>query len=62
MAEDKVTREEFIAYNNLRQSGECNMIIDARMAMESTGLDEETYWYIVDHYSELNSKFLGESK
>lgn len=62
MASCDILRNEFISYENLRQSGECNMILDAGMAMESTGLDEETYWYIVDHYAELYSKFLGNSR
>lgn len=52
---DKLT---FLSYEEARQSGEFNMIMDAHLVMRSYGITMEDYWYIIKNYSELAKKYL----
>jgi len=52
---DKLT---FLSYEEARQSGEFNMIMDAHRVMQQFGITREDYWYIIEHYSELAKKYL----
>jgi len=53
----EVTEEEFLAYEDVRESGVTNMFaIDTVMAL--SGLDRVTILTIIRHYSELADKYL----
>ena len=51
-------KNSFLAYEEARQSGEFNMIMDAHQVMFEFGIPKEDYWYIISHYSELAKKYL----
>ena len=48
----------FLSFEEARQSGEFNMIMDAHLVMEQFGMAKEDYWYIIKNYSELAKKYL----
>ena len=52
---DKLT---FLSYEEARQSGEFNMIMDAHLVMQEFGIAKEDYWYIIKHYEQLAKKYL----
>ena len=52
---DKTT---FLSYEEARQSGEFNMIMDAHQVQKEYGITSEDYWYIVKNYTELAKKYL----
>ena len=52
---DKLT---FLSYEEARQSGEFNMIMDAHLVMREFGIAKEDYWYIIKHYEQLVKKYL----
>lgn len=54
----KITREQFLRYEEVRNSGEFNMIMDAPQAMFRAQLLYPEYMYIINHYSELKEKYL----
>ena len=41
------------AYEQVRQSGEFNMITEAGNAMKKAGLDKNQYVFVIEHFSEL---------
>lgn len=52
---DKIT---FLSYEEARQSGEFNMIMDAHKVQKEYGITSKDYWYIVKNYTELAKKYL----
>lgn len=52
--------EKFKAFEEVRQLGHYNMF-DAR-AREMTGLSENDYLYVMQHYDELKSQYGGENE
>lgn len=48
----------FLRYEDARQSGDYNMITDARQVMLMYNIDKEDYFYIIKNYSELSKKYL----
>ena len=48
----------FLSYEEARQSGEFNMIMDAHLVMREFGIAKEDYWYIIKHYEQLAKKYL----
>ena len=52
---DKTT---FLSYEEARQSGKFNMIMEAKTVMNLYGISSEDYWYIIKNYSELAKKYL----
>jgi len=52
---DKLT---FLSYEEARQSGEFNMIMDAYLVMQEFGITKEDYWYIIEYYEQLAKKYL----
>lgn len=52
-----VTKEQFMAYRRVQELGHYNMF--NKRAIEETGLDKETYFDIINHYSEYRKKFEG---
>ena len=55
---DEITRKEFLAYREVQEAGCYNMVMEARQAMASAGLDADTYWGIIQNYTELYKKFI----
>lgn len=51
-------KETFLAYEEARQSGEFNMVMDAWQVQKEYGISKEDYWYIINNYSELAKKYL----
>ena len=51
-------KDTFLRYENARQSGNYNMITDARQVMLMYNIDKEDYFYIIKNYSELSKKYL----
>ena len=50
-----ITREDFEAYEEVRQEGMYNMLSPNAILM--SGLDKKTYLEILQNYSELKEKF-----
>ena len=55
----KASKEQFEAYREVQDSGAFNMF--SPDAILSTGLDKETYFDIIEHYSEYEEKYEGEN-
>ena len=53
-----VDKTTFLSYEEARQSGEFNMIMDAHQVMTEYGIPREDYWEIIKNYSELAKKYL----
>ena len=52
---DLPSKEDFILYERMRQSGNFNMF--SPMAMECSGLDKATYMEIMTRYGELDNLY-----
>lgn len=52
-------REEnlFKIYEDVRASGEYNMIMDMNTVLEETGMNKDDYLWVIDNYSELKKKY-----
>lgn len=57
MAIEEITKEEFNAFNRIRNEGKYNMIMDADQAASEAGLSRKKWFDIIQNYSELWSKF-----
>lgn len=55
---DKPTPAEFEAYQELQFSGITNMF-DIQFVEEFTGLSREKIFYIMKHYTELETQYCG---
>ena len=53
-----VSKEDFLAYEDVRLSGITNMF-DTRMVQELSGLDRETILDIMNNYGEYRKKYLA---
>ena len=53
---EKITEEQFEAYEDVRQSGVTNMF-DVRTVGELSGLEKEDIMTIMKSYSELKEKY-----
>lgn len=54
----KITKEEFIRYENVRRSGVTNMF-DVEFVMSITWLSKQKVLYIMQHYQELYDLYLS---
>lgn len=54
--------DKFLRYEEVRKSGEFNMITEANQAMDYANLSEDDYWDIIKNYSEYKEMFLKEEK
>ena len=54
----EVTRDEFIAYERVRQSGATNMF-DIKVVKELSGLSKETIFEIMKNYSDLKEAYMN---
>ena len=55
----KASKEQFKAYRRVQDSGDYNMFTPD--AILSTGLDKETYFDIIENYSEYKKEYEGEN-
>lgn len=53
-----VTRNDFFAYEEARQSGKYNMITEARSVMIDYAIHPDIYWEIVKNYSKYYEKYM----
>lgn len=56
-----VTKADFLSYEEARQSGEYNMVMDAHQVMHDYGIDKETYWNIIKNYSKYYKMYINKS-
>ena len=56
----KATKEQFKKYRKVQNSGAFNMFTPD--AILSTGLDKETYFEIVKHYSDYKKEYEGDKQ
>ena len=54
-----ISREEFLAYEDIRRSGVTNMW-DVTYVSEVTGIPHDKVLIMMAHYGELAKKYLGE--
>ena len=54
---EDITREAFAAYEEVRASGEFNMMMNAAQAAEAADLEDVVYWGILNHYTKLAQKW-----
>ena len=54
----EITQEEFQSYENVRESGVTNMYM-VSVVEDLSGLEKDTIFEIMRHYSELNTKYPG---
>lgn len=57
MANSEITKEEFDAFNRVRDEGKYNMVMDADKAAEAAGLSRDKWFKIIQNYGDLWSKF-----
>ena len=57
----KITKEQLLEYERIRQSGETNMF-DVDYVSELAGLDKEQIIDIMEHYSEYSDMYLGSNQ
>ena len=53
---EKITQEQFEAYEDVRESGITNMF-DVKMVESLSGLEKEQIMTIMQHYGELKDKY-----
>ncbi len=56
-----ITREEFQAYEKVRARGVTNMFM-VEVVEDLSGLEKDTIFEIMRHYSDLNAKYPGVRK
>ena len=52
-----ITKEQFLKYEEIRNEGNYNMIMDAYIVMQITGLTKDEYFDIIKNYSEYYKKY-----
>lgn len=55
---EKITKDEFEAYESVRESGVTNMF-DSKVVSELSGLDKEKITAIMKQYSDLKKEYRG---
>jgi len=55
-----VTKETFLKYEKVRQSGKYNMIMDMNKVMYETGINYHDYLDIMANYSTYYNKYINE--
>ncbi len=55
-----ITKKEWNAYRKVQVDGQFNMLMP--QAQQATGLDKETYSYIIKHYGVLAVQFAKSKK
>lgn len=55
-----VTKEEFLKYEKVRQSGKYNMIMQMSEVLVETGLNYHNYIDIIKNYNKYYNKYINE--
>lgn len=55
-----VAKKTFLKYENVRQSGKYNMIMDMNKVMYETGINYHDYIDIIKNYSTYYNKYINE--
>lgn len=53
-----ITKEQFMAYRKVQQTGKYNMMMDAVRAAQEAGLSYDTYMDILWNYTTLYNRFM----
>jgi len=63
LAKEKNNVEESIyqRYEYVRSKGCFNMIMDATQAMKAAHLTEDEYWFVINNYNELRTRYKGKA-
>ncbi len=54
----EMLKQEFMKYEEARQSGKYNMVMDMNNVIAEYGIGYHNYIYILNNYSELAKKYL----
>ena len=54
----KMLKQDFLNYEEARQSGKYNMVMDMNRVIVEYGISFKNYIYILNNYSELAKKYL----
>jgi alpha-L-fucosidase len=54
---NEITKDQFDAFNKVREGGKYNMVMEAQDAAEDADLNMGQYWAIIKNYTELQNKF-----
>lgn len=54
----EMLKQEFLKYEEARQSGKYNMVIDMNKVIAEYGIGFKNYIYIINNYSKLAEKYL----
>jgi len=54
----EMLKQEFMKYEEVRQSGKYNMVMDMNKVIAEYGIGYRNYIYILNNYSELAKKYL----
>jgi len=54
----EMLKQEFMKYEEARQSGKYNMVMDMNKVIAEYGIGYRNYIYILNNYSELAKKYL----
>lgn len=54
----EMLKQEFLKYEEARQSGKYNMVMDMNKVLAEYGIGFKNYIYILNNYSELSKKYL----
>lgn len=55
---DEMLKQEFLKYEEARQSGKYNMVMDMNRVLAEYGIGYKNYIYIIQNYSQLAKKYL----
>lgn len=51
------SKDNFLSYKRVQQSGRYNMIMDATQAAADAGLDINTYFAVIQNYTKLQELY-----
>ena len=54
---DQITAKDFWDYEGIRVQGRHNMLMESGLAQQAAGLDAETYFAVMNYYTELKRRF-----
>lgn len=55
-----ISKNTFLRYVEVQNSGIYNMVMDARAAANEIGISLDDYFLIIKNYSELRERYLGD--
>jgi len=52
-----INKNTFVKYEQVRRSGEFDVIFEWQKVKEIIGVTPDEYWYIIDNWNDLSDKF-----